>query len=260
MIVIASQTTPFDLFKDEALKNHRKLNKQYKENKLREHFLNKGALYPGTFNNKDGKPAFDKNDRISLLLYSQNPDLENKFLSKDMKKIMTGKQIKDRDGVQPAQYFNNRSVKEIYAESLSPETNRLGSIMVSNKYKSPVKKFLNDLDDMVYNQQHSYESLNDDHLQPNLDIINSERSRKFAANRGKYSSVPKNKIRISPTDTDQITFLRVKPFHVNISRETDLSYLEKEIYTELIKIKKDQLQKISLQMFKGQDPLVNHMF
>lgn len=271
------------MFKDESLKNYRKLNKQYKEKELRERILKKGALYPGTFNNENGKPAFDKNNRISLLLYSQNPELKNKFLSKSLKKIMQGKKTMEKDGVKPGQYFNNRSIQQIYSEDLSQETSKLGSIVVSNKYKSPVKEFLRDLDEMVYDQQHSYESLNV-HLQPNQDlsklnnqlkvndsaenivkgqhIIDSSRSRKFTADSRKYShysSVPKNKITIKPTDKDQIGFLRMKPFHVNISRAVDLSQIETEIFNDLVKIRKDQLLKLSHQMFKGQDPLVREL-
>lgn len=82
---ISSQVNAFDMFKDESLLEHHKMMQSWKNKNLKEKILKYGGLYPGTFADEFGKPHFDKENRVSLLLYSQYTNLKNKFRSENMK-------------------------------------------------------------------------------------------------------------------------------------------------------------------------------
>jgi hypothetical protein len=137
------------MFKDESLLEHHKMMQNWKIKNLKERILKYGGLYPGTFVDEFGKPHFDKENRVSLLIYSQYANLKNKFKSKNMKKIMKSKEVIREETLKPAKHFNEKSIEELKMEKLSPETDNLGIVAVSNKFRSPVKKFLTELDELV---------------------------------------------------------------------------------------------------------------
>ncbi|CAI2360511.1 unnamed protein product [Moneuplotes crassus] len=251
---IQKQENCFDIFRDEVLKNHKKLNKQFRQKELREQIILNGGVYPHAFKNSEGKEAFNRNDRVSLLLYSQDPSLEKKYLSKDMKRILKGKNIDEKTGIESSSNFNQKSMKEILDQELSEETSHLETVVVSNKYKSPIKKYLKDLDELVYdnttpevNQTIDYESLNKLAITPepqkNILTKSSERDGTVGfQNRG---------MRVDQAETEQIPFLQVYPSQEKIKSIGRLVRVEKQVFDSEVKSKKKELNRKSQNMYKS---------
>lgn len=62
---------------------------------------------------------------------------------------MKSKEVTREEILQPAKHFYEKSIEELKEEKLSPETDNLGNVVVSNKFRSPIKKFLSELDELV---------------------------------------------------------------------------------------------------------------
>lgn len=85
-----------------------------------------------------------------------------------MKKILKGKQIKEKGGINSGEFFRKGSLSEIMKAELSEETNYLSGVVISSKFRSPAKKFLQDLDDMTRNTPNVNQTVE---LNQNADLL-----------------------------------------------------------------------------------------
>ena len=142
---------------------------------------------------------------------------------------------------------------EIMNWELSQDTKELGGVVVSHKFKSPINRFLQDLDDMVLESQDST-SLKPEtpqNIEPKTEkseVFDSIEDRKFT-----QSEEPKRGLKIGNSERESIPFLQVYPSQAKMSENGQLTRLEKEVFDNLLKMKKKELEEKSHNKFKSHD-------
>ena len=136
-----------------------------------------------------------------------------------MKKVLKGKPIKQKGGIESGSVFNKDSLTKIMSSQLSEETDYLGGIVISNKFRSPAQKYLRDLDEMIGTSPNVNKTIDCHHKKsdlvsiPDSDYKNRKNKelRKYS-----YSETPKNGLTIDQAEREKIPFLQVYPSQVKI--------------------------------------------
>ena len=275
---LSAQTTPFDMFADETIQDYRKADRKWKDTHLKEKILWKGGLDPNTFKDNNGNQVFNKENRVSLLLFSQNPTLKKKFKSENLKKLMDSKHIKKQEYLQPAKHFNEKSYKDMLIDNLSPETAKMDNIAHSSKFRASPQKFLRDLDELVaLNQDDSLNKIyqsgdNNPYMSPSrAGAMANNKDYKWGKKADGKTKVKQKKnlyrfldtgfgsnnstlepLKVTNTEDEKIPYLQYRPFHIKYSNQGKLGEVEKEIYSEIVKLKTSHLKSQSNNAFKKQ--------
>ena len=148
-----------------------------------------------------------------------------------------------------AQNFQTTSMDTIYKQNLSPETEKMGQVVVNNR-KQPIGKFLKSLNEMIKSQKEG-DIVQDNTIESTFrsgtkPISNLSGMHSFTADETEH-------LKIEPQPNSGIPFLNIRPFHTKISNQGKLGLFEKEIFRELVDFKKQQIRMKCKQIFKGQD-------
>lgn len=68
------------------------------------------------------------------------------------------------------------------------------------------------------------------------------------------------KLRLQSSDEKIIPYLQMRPFHVKYSNQGKMGNLEKEVFRELVAIKKKELRNKSENIFKSQKAQVSNQY